>query len=757
MIKIREIFCRSILSKSKLPGCDYVINPYVGCAHGCVWCLHPETLILTLKGFVKIIDIYNQRNNKFSGQAVAHKGNTQPINDYFKHPYNGNLVKIRPFYFGWLKLTPNHKVFAIRRRELVCSWNRSSICYPKRKNASIDRRWFKRGKISCRICNRKREIKPKLIQAGELAKGDFILIPVPREIRDIKTIQVERVLSNIKAYHKIGRKLPPETIRKIFDLGEKGLSTRKIGAKLKISSTAVATYLSGKRSKEREFEVGILQKGNFVRFKGSKKKIPARIPLSKNFMRLVGYYLSEGWVSISKNRPNSAQICFTFSANEKDYIADVKNLTREIFGVSLNEIFRERDKAVTLSCGINTAALFFASLFGRASTDKKIPSEFLFLPTGKQRELLKGLFRGDGTITRRPESSARPTCFITTSEDVKNSVQLMLLRCGILAGVSISKFGKKRKNEAFIIAPASQYQQKFADLFDIGARVKNGRNLYGVIVGNKFAIVPIRLLEKERYNGPVFNLSVRKDHSYTANFVAVSNCYARFMKRYTGHDKEEWGSFVDIKVNAPEVLIKDIKRLKAKPTIFLSSVCDSYQPVEAKYKITRQCLEILSQFSFPIAILTQSKLVTRDIDLFKKFKEIEVGMSFITMNEKATRIFQPLAASPGERVKALKKLHQAGIKTYIHVGPILPYFTDFDEIFRATHQYLDSAMAETLNTRGENWTNLIKVLSKHYPQLLPQFKKWKFKDLNYLGQIGVDFEKAAKRFKIKVSGVYHHT
>jgi DNA repair photolyase len=167
-------------------------------------------------------------------------------------------------------------------------------------------------------------------------------------------------------------------------------------------------------------------------------------------------------------------------------------------------------------------------------------------------------------------------------------------------------------------------------------------------------------------------------------------------------------------------------------------------------------LEILSSFSFPVSILTQSKLVTRDIDLFKKFKNIEVGLSFITMDKKATRIFQPLAALPEERVEALKRLHQSGIKNYIHLGPILPHFTDFEEIFKATHQYIDSAMGETLNTRGENWTSLVKTLSYYYPKLLPEFKKGRFQDLGYLHQVESDFKKAAQKHKIKVSGVYTH-
>jgi len=233
-------------------------------------------------------------------------------------------------------------------------------------------------------------------------------------------------------------------------------------------------------------------------------------------------------------------------------------------------------------------------------------------------------------------------------------------------------------------------------------------------------------------------------------------CYAKFMKGYTGHDEDEWGSFVDVKINAPEVLIKEIRKLKNYPEIFFSSVCDPYQPLEGKYKLTRQCLEILSPFPFPVSILTQSKLVTRDIDLFKKFKNIEVGMSFITMDEKATRIFQPMAALPKQRVETLKKLHQAGIKTYLHLGPILPIFTNFEEIFKVVCPWVDSVMGETLNTRGENWTNLIKTLSFHYPKLLPEFKKWKFQNPEYLCQVKSDFKKAAQKYKIGVSGIYTH-
>lgn len=225
-------------------------------------------------------------------------------------------------------------------------------------------------------------------------------------------------------------------------------------------------------------------------------------------------------------------------------------------------------------------------------------------------------------------------------------------------------------------------------------------------------------------------------------------CYARFMKDYSGHKDEDWGGFVDVKVNAPEVLLKEVRKLRPQQTVFLSSVCDPYQPIEGKYKITRKCLEILSRFPFPVSILTQSKLVVRDVDLFRTFKNIEVGMSFITMNERATRIFQPLAASPKERIEVLKHLHQKGIRTYVHLGPILPYFTNFEEIFKEVYRYIDWAMGETLNTKGENWIGLRRVLLKYYPNLLPEFEKERFKDKEYLAGVKSDFEKAAKKYDI---------
>ncbi len=119
---------------------------------------------------------------------------------------------------------------------------------------------------------------------------------------------------------------------------------------------------------------------------------------------------------------------------------------------------------------------------------------------------------------------------------------------------------------------------------------------------------------------------------YTGCQINCAYCYARlFMRRYSGH-KEPWGKFVDVKINAPELLRKQLEKAR-KGTVWVSSVCDPYQPIEAKYELTRRCLIELANKQFPVTIQTKSKLVLRDLDLFRQFDEIEVGVTITTDDE----------------------------------------------------------------------------------------------------------------------------
>jgi len=147
-------------------------------------------------------------------------------------------------------------------------------------------------------------------------------------------------------------------------------------------------------------------------------------------------------------------------------------------------------------------------------------------------------------------------------------------------------------------------------------------------------------------------------------------CYAKFMKRFTGH-RESWGEFVDIKINAPELLAAEVKK-KRVGRVWISGVCDPYQPVEEKYMITRRCLEILVEKGWPFTVQTKSPLVLRDIEILKIAKDAEVGFTITTLDEKIRRIFEPGAPPLSKRIEALATLRSEGIKTFAMIAPILP-------------------------------------------------------------------------------------
>jgi DNA repair photolyase len=170
-------------------------------------------------------------------------------------------------------------------------------------------------------------------------------------------------------------------------------------------------------------------------------------------------------------------------------------------------------------------------------------------------------------------------------------------------------------------------------------------------------------------------LSDSKIYDYTVNpYVgcahACSYCYARFMRRFTGH-KEPWGEFVDVKVNAPELLVREIRR-KVPGTVWVSGVCDPYQPVEARYELTRQCVQIIAEAGWPLVVQTRSSLVVRDIDVFVGAPDAQVGLSVTTADDDVRKLFEPHAPPISARVEALARLHEAGVRTFAMVAPLLP-------------------------------------------------------------------------------------
>ncbi|MFZ5453735.1 MAG: SPL family radical SAM protein [Thermodesulfobacteriota bacterium] len=177
-------------------------------------------------------------------------------------------------------------------------------------------------------------------------------------------------------------------------------------------------------------------------------------------------------------------------------------------------------------------------------------------------------------------------------------------------------------------------------------------------------------------------------------------CYAVFMRRYSRRlSQAPWGSFVEVKVNLPEVLNAELLRKKQPSQAFLSSVCDPYQPVELKYRLTRQCLELLPNYGWGISILTRSPLVCRDLDILTAAPEVSVGLSIGTDDDRVRKILEPQAPPIGARVAALKRLKEGGLAPWVFIAPMLPL--NPARLYDLLSPYVSRVMLDPLNYRGQ--------------------------------------------------------
>jgi DNA repair photolyase len=211
-------------------------------------------------------------------------------------------------------------------------------------------------------------------------------------------------------------------------------------------------------------------------------------------------------------------------------------------------------------------------------------------------------------------------------------------------------------------------------------------------------------------------------------------CYAAFIGRWK-HPGEKWGSFVDVKINAPEILEKELLKFKKKyssksfGSILFSSVTDPYLPQEAKYKITRKCLEVLANFDYQgeVAILTKSPLALKDIDLFKKLKAA-VGFTVTTLEDKVVDFLEGKAPPASARLKALRVLHDAEVTTYAFIGPLLPYFSArkdrLEELFLKLEEVrVKEIWLEHINLSPKIKHRLFEYLGRSAPELISEFQK----------------------------------
>jgi DNA repair photolyase len=183
------------------------------------------------------------------------------------------------------------------------------------------------------------------------------------------------------------------------------------------------------------------------------------------------------------------------------------------------------------------------------------------------------------------------------------------------------------------------------------------------------------------------------------------------MTRHSPHP-EEWGDFVDVKRCAGPM---KISRLRGKH-VMLSSVTDPYNPYEKKYGVTRKILEQLAVAECSVGITTKSFLVVRDIDLLRAMPDVRVAVSMNSADDRFRAAIEPYASSVGRKVEALRRLHEAGIKTALFMSPIFPEITDVEGVIESVFPYADEFWFENLKLRGPYKPRVLDFIRRTYPQ-----------------------------------------
>ena len=255
---------------------------------------------------------------------------------------------------------------------------------------------------------------------------------------------------------------------------------------------------------------------------------------------------------------------------------------------------------------------------------------------------------------------------------------------------------------------------------------------------------------------------------YNGCLFGCMYCYAAQIARWK-HPDEVWGTYVDVKINAPELLKKELEALKKRlhtknfGTVFFSSVTDPYLGLESKYHLTRKCLEVLADFGYEgnVSIQTKSPLVTQDIDVLKRLKDVTVGFTVTTLDDKVSRFLETMAPPVSARIQALKDLHDAGIKTYAFIGPILPHFTSNEtkitELLDKLQEVgVKEVWFEHINLSSKIKARLFDFLKKEAPELLPDFQNADTEEYREKLEIIIHKAMEGRGLKMGLGKIIHH-
>jgi DNA repair photolyase len=209
-------------------------------------------------------------------------------------------------------------------------------------------------------------------------------------------------------------------------------------------------------------------------------------------------------------------------------------------------------------------------------------------------------------------------------------------------------------------------------------------------------------------------------------------CYVRaFERRAERPSDDRYGSSVRVKVNVAQVLARELERKSWKgELVAIGAATDPYQPGEGRFKLTRGCLSVLAAAANPISIITRGPMIVRDIDILQDAAskaDVSVNFSVPTLDPKIWRYTEPHTSPPIQRLRALRRLVDAGIRAGVGVAPILPGLSDdpklLADVVRAARDHgATHVWANVLYLRPGTREHFLDKLAAVWPELIPFYE-----------------------------------
>ncbi|WP_297712865.1 LAGLIDADG family homing endonuclease [Clostridium sp.] len=420
--------------------------------------------------------IKNIENIRIGDEVITAYGNMQLVENLLRYDIKEKIVIIESANEK-VKLTSDHKMLAIKASKCTKVWkDRSKLPIVCKESCSL--------KEKCKNPAYK-DYKLEWIEANKLEKNDFVVYPrVKEEIKDVKY--------DLLDYCKHEDHLRYDNEHIWYEIGSNKLQSKKVN-----------------------------------RF----------IELNTNLCKLYGYFISEGWTTINEDI-REYKVGFGFNKKETEYIEDVLNLVKSVFG--LEGYVREHKIKQSTSIEFNSKIIseFLRIQCGEGANNKRIPYDVVNDASNSDLKLLvANMFRGDGSHSDiNCESSSFRIKYTTTSIELTRQLRMILARLGYWSTFKVRVKPEEKMHDEYSVCVSGMQLLKWNDDFEnyqIPVRQQKFFRNDSFYMDDDYFYIKIKSKTEEEYIGKVYDLSVPGDTSYIANSMAVHNSAAGSIVAYT--------------------------------------------------------------------------------------------------------------------------------------------------------------------------------------------------------------------------------